>query len=311
MDHPFEIGKQYKNHIGRYQVLTIEPPKMLVRYDDGREQILTIETQARIWTNMAIDERAARKKSGRPKKSKRKRRGRAWSKRGHKFTGLKESDFKTSISYTTWRGRQSLGGLVGLLLSEATRQFYQSYAVARRPQVHIYLPDHFDTKNGYPYAKLELRLDETAAYTRFYVEKGDESSKMNKKWHWYNFLHALETDKKLQKQILQAMIDHDLYWNIEQWHDDIYNWTNLTGVSSRFPLFAKILRQDPYRFQGTFLILKQIRILGKHLLSYFPHGTLSVHQIQNMLRNFTLLTQCRLVSQVTARHSFDGNRLPE
>ena len=237
-DNPFEVGKKYKNHIGRYQVAAIEPPKMLVRYEDGREQILTIETQARIWSNMAIDKRAAKKKLKPAKESKKVRRSRSWTNRGYEFKGLKESDFKNSISHTTWRSRQSLGGLLALQVSEATKQFFQSYAVARRPQVHIYLPDYFDPQNGIPYAKLELRLDETTAYTRFYVEKSDKI--MDKKWHWHNFLHALHSDKKLPKQILNAMADHGLRWEIEFEHENVYQPHKTIHISAGQPL----LRQD-------------------------------------------------------------------
>ncbi len=44
VDHPFEEGKRYQNHIGRYEVVAIEGAKMLVRYEDGREQIVGIHT---------------------------------------------------------------------------------------------------------------------------------------------------------------------------------------------------------------------------------------------------------------------------
>ncbi len=39
MDHPFEIGKQYRNRNGIYEVLAIEEPKMRIRYEDGRESL--------------------------------------------------------------------------------------------------------------------------------------------------------------------------------------------------------------------------------------------------------------------------------
>jgi uncharacterized protein YqiB (DUF1249 family) len=49
MDHPFEIGKKYRNRSGAYEVLAIQEPKMAVRYEDGRQALVTIATQARIW----------------------------------------------------------------------------------------------------------------------------------------------------------------------------------------------------------------------------------------------------------------------
>jgi hypothetical protein len=133
-----------------------------------------------------------------------------------------------------------LGGLVALLLSEAEKEFYESHAVSRRPQVHFYLPDHFDTTDGLPYAKMELRLDETAAYARFYVEKGDTSSGMDKKWHWYNFLHALESNKKLPKQILKAMTDLDLCWQIEFEQGGVYLPERTITISTGNPLLRQV-----------------------------------------------------------------------
>ena len=41
----FECGKIYENRIGKYQVMKIAGGRMLVRYDSGKEQILTIELQ--------------------------------------------------------------------------------------------------------------------------------------------------------------------------------------------------------------------------------------------------------------------------
>ena len=48
MDHPFKVGKTYRNRSGHYQVLSIDDPKMLVRYEDKREINLTIAIQTQI-----------------------------------------------------------------------------------------------------------------------------------------------------------------------------------------------------------------------------------------------------------------------
>ncbi len=45
MDHPFEIGKQYRSSSGIYEVLSIDESKMRVRYADGREDELFISSQ--------------------------------------------------------------------------------------------------------------------------------------------------------------------------------------------------------------------------------------------------------------------------
>ncbi|MBE2222796.1 MAG: EVE domain-containing protein [Anaerolineae bacterium] len=51
----FEINGKYENRKGKYTVLEINDPKMLVRFDDGTEAELRIELQARIWENIAAE----------------------------------------------------------------------------------------------------------------------------------------------------------------------------------------------------------------------------------------------------------------
>ena len=69
MDHPFEVGKTYHNRYGRYQVLSIDDPKMRIRYEDGREIKVTIAIQARILEGIQLEESAptAVSKGGRRK----------------------------------------------------------------------------------------------------------------------------------------------------------------------------------------------------------------------------------------------------
>lgn len=49
----FIIGRRYANRIGEYEVLDIKGDKMLIRYDDGNEQQVSVSMQARISENMA------------------------------------------------------------------------------------------------------------------------------------------------------------------------------------------------------------------------------------------------------------------
>jgi hypothetical protein len=46
---PFVVGARYRNEHGEYEVLGIEGEKMLIRYDDGKQQLVTVAIQARIW----------------------------------------------------------------------------------------------------------------------------------------------------------------------------------------------------------------------------------------------------------------------
>lgn len=54
--HPFEVGKQYRNRDGEYQVISINEPNMVIRYLDGRAIESLIAVQARIWENIQSDD---------------------------------------------------------------------------------------------------------------------------------------------------------------------------------------------------------------------------------------------------------------
>lgn len=54
--HPFQVGKQYRNRDGDYQVVSIDDPNMVIRYLDGRTLESSIALQARIWDNIQNDD---------------------------------------------------------------------------------------------------------------------------------------------------------------------------------------------------------------------------------------------------------------
>src|SRR5690348_11037832 len=49
----FEVGHRYENRKGHYEVLTISPPLLRIRYDSGEVTSVDITTQARIIENMS------------------------------------------------------------------------------------------------------------------------------------------------------------------------------------------------------------------------------------------------------------------
>jgi hypothetical protein len=51
-EHPFQVGKQYRNRDGDYHVISITEPNMVIRYLDGRTIESSIILQARIWENI-------------------------------------------------------------------------------------------------------------------------------------------------------------------------------------------------------------------------------------------------------------------
>lgn len=69
MDHPFEVGKEYRNRRGRYEVVAIDGPKMRIRYEDGHEMKVTISIQTQILEGIQLEEAA---QTAKPKGSRRK-----------------------------------------------------------------------------------------------------------------------------------------------------------------------------------------------------------------------------------------------
>ena len=51
-NHPFEVGKEYRNRDGEYRVLSIDEPNMVIRYHDSNIIESSIALQVRIWENI-------------------------------------------------------------------------------------------------------------------------------------------------------------------------------------------------------------------------------------------------------------------
>lgn len=69
----FEVNGIYANRRGTYRVLSINEPKMIVRYEDGTEAELNINIQARIWDNIQSEEEV--QQASREARQRRKRTG--------------------------------------------------------------------------------------------------------------------------------------------------------------------------------------------------------------------------------------------
>jgi hypothetical protein len=54
----FEVDETYANRRGKYTVLSVKPPKMTVRFEDGEVADLNIDIQRRIWENIQAEEEA-------------------------------------------------------------------------------------------------------------------------------------------------------------------------------------------------------------------------------------------------------------
>ncbi len=214
MDHPFEVGKTYRNRQGVYEVVSITGPRMVIRYDDGLLLQTRVDIQARIWSNIQLDARAEREQARVSAAHALRRRG---GQRELDFQGLSDHDFKAGVGGTSWRARTNLGGRLAQRLTDTTPYFFQSYAIFRRAEIHIAVPTFYGTKTKWQEAKLVFRLDAEQARYGFYIEKN--SGPMDATWHWPNMVAALVRDEALHGEIEGAMRQHRLRWDFYVWAD--------------------------------------------------------------------------------------------
>jgi hypothetical protein len=66
----FEVGGQYANRIGNYEVIEIDEPRMTVRYEDGTTAELSMGIQFRIWENILAEEEVKHSRSSKSRKRK-------------------------------------------------------------------------------------------------------------------------------------------------------------------------------------------------------------------------------------------------
>jgi hypothetical protein len=207
MQGPFEVGEQYRNRDGEYEVIEIDAPQMVIKYEDGRVIETPIDVQARIWRNVMMDEEFQRK--AREKAARAKRRRKRKQRRGRSFEGLEAEDFKTDITGTSWRRREDLGGLLAQEMTDDTPHFFQSHAMYRQPEVHIAQPEYYERKQKEKKAKYFFQLDEERATFGLYIEKHD--GPMDEAWHWTNLVAGLA---EIQDELEQAMREHELVWEL-------------------------------------------------------------------------------------------------
>jgi hypothetical protein len=208
MKHPFQVGETYENEKGEYEVESIEGSTMQIRWADGSTWEGSIALQARILERIQLEREA---RMIRRERAQRRAASRADS-RGRSFAGLVDGDFQTGIVGTSWRRRESLGGLLASRLSKAASREFQSYTVYRQPVVHIASLKASDTETRRRLPKFFFRLDEARASYGFFIEKPDEP--MDDSWHWPKFLVALEGGSELCQLVEAAMAEFSLDWRV-------------------------------------------------------------------------------------------------
>ena len=214
MDHPFEVGRTFRNRQGEYVVVSLQGPVMLIRYTDGTLLETRVEVQNRIWNNIQLDAAAERQQARLEavRRERQARKGRGTAHRGRRAQGLVESDFKAGVAGTSWRARTHLGGLLAQELSLATPYEFQSYAIYRQAWVQIAELEHYDAEVKVRQAKFVFGLDAERATCGFYVERND--GPMDDTWHWPSMMRALKADEALHAELQTAMLEHNLQWRI-------------------------------------------------------------------------------------------------
>lgn len=202
MNHPFKIGEMYENMNGTYTVLSISPPKMTIKYENGSQSVADIEIQERIWSRIQDELAFARQEYERRTKINRP---------PIDFPGLAEGDFKDNVAGTNWRSRAGLAGLVSRQLSDSSEMLFTSVAIYRRPQFFVY-PPHlpmFNQAEGVKLPKFVVHLSSEMLLYGFYIEKSDKE--MNREWYWPLFLDLL-SEEKWQEYLIRIMEEWQLKW---------------------------------------------------------------------------------------------------
>ena len=214
MEHPFQVGKMYRNRTGEYEVVGLDGPRMVIRYTDGSVLRTRVEVQARIWQNIQLEASLEREKQRAASQPRLQRRG---GQRGADFQGLEDHDFQKGVAGTSWRARTSLGGRLAQRMTDLTSRFFQSWAIYRKAEVHIAEPMHYNSGAKARAAKFAFALYPEGAWYGFYIEKN--TGPMDTTWHWPDMVDALCFDTRLLEEIERAMRTHDLRWKLYVWGD--------------------------------------------------------------------------------------------
>ena len=213
----FECGGSYRNRNGEYEVLELDGNRMVIRYVESGDSFngdrVILE---RIWMNICREEREETEKSA-PKPRKGTRRqgtGRGLSK-GRSFQGLCAGDFQEGTAGTSWRRRESLGGLLARHLTDRSSAYFESYPVPRQPMANIARPGHYGEKIKWREAKFFIKLDTEQVSYGLYIERGVELQ--DDAWHWPRFLRSLRQSEALRAEVEGAMARLDLHWEWYVW----------------------------------------------------------------------------------------------
>ena len=128
------------------------------------------------------------------------------------FDGFRPEDF-AGLKGSTWRSRNTLGGVLTAALRHQTGQPYQSWGVRRRLELHIAQERQYSFDYPWPYAKLFVYSNSEELAFGFYLETPDATDKTHdpaRFIHWRNFKERLQSSSAMREALLAAMANHGL-----------------------------------------------------------------------------------------------------
>ncbi|MCC7493757.1 MAG: hypothetical protein IT204_15485 [Fimbriimonadaceae bacterium] len=188
----FEVGSNYANRLGEYEVVEVATPRLKIRYvANGRLQDVDEELQERIVRNLrreleraasAPEERAAAAaKTARPKR-----------KRTH-FEGFNATDFQGSGAGSGWRTKTSLGGWLAQSLADTAAGEFDSWAADRMIGCYVTSPAEAAAKSHHDSAQFFVTTSPEGLVYGLEVHRPADAAEGTTAWD--RFISALSDDE--------------------------------------------------------------------------------------------------------------------
>jgi len=171
----FKVGNKYENVKGIYEVIDIKDESMTIRWGNGEQVSTPKDLQRRILERIEFEKDRLEQLNNKTVVSKKKKIA------GKIFTGFENSDFKNSISQTSWRNRTGIGGAVAKKII-SDKYNLNSWAVSGTPAVQwcdIKLRKQKDEKLQ---ANFYAQVNEHGLYYGLCIERPDTSSNLKNDW---------------------------------------------------------------------------------------------------------------------------------
>ena len=167
----FNVGDRFENRKGPYEVISVDGPYMVIRWDNGEEIRTDVKGQAKVLRNMQLEiETPKQKRRSTP----------AWF--GESFAGLQEHEFGQDVTGTHWRAREMLGGLVTHSI-EAQGLQLNSWSIYKRPEVQIADVVAYGRYEAHFQAKLFLAMMHGDLWAGLLIERSNNLVEPRHDWN--------------------------------------------------------------------------------------------------------------------------------